>query len=372
TLLPDGGLVIAMSKTGNGPRNAVCLDGSRTAFWTDEVSPTGEYHVYKRDLDANGDMKDVYPKTGHLDYEVMCLACYLRGDARYGVHSKALTPFGGSVPTSWIGDVRNLGVGRVRVDIRYTQFPEAADCDAPDTTIDDALGPISVALAAYKQAGVEPLAVLAGGILAIQIDPDDPPNSFRPGAAGVCAATGQTYLEAFPARAAKIAEKLNHDAGVTCFEIWNEPNVLLSPDGVTENPQYIANPDDFARLVFDAANAIRARLTGVSVTIVTGGVFIGDDNPTNDEAYLTQTMRSLWSMGPACWQQIGVHNYRGAPANANVSQANLDSAFAADSIDPHTMWITEFGVTRACADPSCPVDEGSGGQQASDLGEWYD
>src|SRR5581483_12024011 len=229
-LLSDGGIVLAMSKTGNGPRDAVCLDNDRTSFWTDEVNPAvpGQYHIYRRSLADSGNKIDTYPNPdeGYLEYEVMCLACYLRGDARYGVHSKARSNAGPPVASSCFADVRNLGVGRVRTEIRYTLFPQAADCDASDTTIDQALDPIGVALAAYKRAAVEPLAILASGILGVDLSTD-----FRPGGTGLCPATGKNYFQAFSDRAATIASKLHTLAGVTCFEIWNEPNVPLTPDG---------------------------------------------------------------------------------------------------------------------------------------------
>jgi hypothetical protein len=292
------------------------------------------------------------------------------GDDRYCVHSKALSLAGASLPPSWINDVRNLGVGRVRVDVRYTVVPEAADCDADDATIDQALASISATLVGYKTRGVEPLAILTGGILAITLDPNNPSNSFRPGAVGVCAATGQTYMQAFPARAAMIAAKLHASAGVTCFQIWNEPNVPNNAD-LTENPQYIGDYNTFAQLVSNTASAIRAALSGVDVTIVTGGVFISDINPTSDTTYLIQTMSALKALGPACWQQIGVHNYRSGPTNANSTQNALDTAFTADAIDPRTMWLTEFGVQRGCTDSACSVVEPSGSAQRIALEDWY-
>ncbi|HZT06994.1 MAG TPA: glycosyl hydrolase [Chloroflexota bacterium] len=366
-LLSDGGIVLAMSKTGNGPRDAVCLDNDRTSFWTDEVNPAvpGQYHIYRRSLADSGNKIDTYPNPdeGYLEYEVMCLACYLRGDARYGVHSKALSNAGPPVASSWFADVRNLGVGRVRTEIRYTLFPQAADCDASDTTIDQALDPIGVALAAYKRAAVEPLAILASGILGVDLSTD-----FRPGGTGLCPATGKNYFQAFSDRAATIASKLHTLAGVTCFEIWNEPNVPLTPDG-DENDQYIANSDDFAQLVFGAANAIVAALAPVEVTIVTGGVFFSDHQ--DDFPYLTDTMTTLKSLGPASWQQIGVHAYWSDAAYAGGRLDDLSNALEAGEIEPRTLWITEFGVQRACQDPACPVDERSGLEQASDLATWY-
>jgi hypothetical protein len=49
-LPPD--IIVAMTLTGDGPRRGVAL-GSKTTVWTDEVNPTGAYHVYKR-LTADG------------------------------------------------------------------------------------------------------------------------------------------------------------------------------------------------------------------------------------------------------------------------------------------------------------------------------
>ncbi|MEA2639821.1 MAG: hypothetical protein QOF51_1215 [Chloroflexota bacterium] len=141
------------------------------------------------------------------------------GNPRFGVNSPALFSDSTRVPSSWTADVRDLGVGRVR--FRIGGSPGFA-CGPSENLVRDLVPYLSVIHDAdgYKFNGVEPLAILGGGILAIDINPS-PPLQYRPGGDGVCAGTGNKYSVDFPARAREVANALFQEAGVTCFEIWN-------------------------------------------------------------------------------------------------------------------------------------------------------
>lgn len=74
-------LVVAMTLTGSGPRRALAI-GADQSVWTDEVNPTGQYHVYKRKL-LDGSLlipgvvtrADLTPTNG----QTLSLSCYYDG-----------------------------------------------------------------------------------------------------------------------------------------------------------------------------------------------------------------------------------------------------------------------------------------------------
>ncbi len=75
---PPGGLVVAMTGTGTGPRNAVALDVDGRTLWTDEINPSdARYDVFRRSL---ADGTDLLSFPARLDPEgtndeVTALAC---------------------------------------------------------------------------------------------------------------------------------------------------------------------------------------------------------------------------------------------------------------------------------------------------------
>lgn len=56
-LLPEGmttadgkHFIVAMTRTGDGPQRAVCLDSDGLNHWVDEINPTSGYHIQKRTI----------------------------------------------------------------------------------------------------------------------------------------------------------------------------------------------------------------------------------------------------------------------------------------------------------------------------------
>jgi WD40 repeat protein len=82
---PGQEIVVAKTASGNGPRNAICLDSDRISLWTDEINPPGDYHVFRRML-ADGTDGPTYesvtvslaPGVGGVgnNGEVFSLGCY--------------------------------------------------------------------------------------------------------------------------------------------------------------------------------------------------------------------------------------------------------------------------------------------------------
>src|SRR5581483_8531943 len=80
-LLPDGDLVVAMTGSGDGPLNAVCLDADPTLFWTDEVNPAdGTYRVYQRSLADGSAVQAVEAALtpAGLNGQILSLGCWGR------------------------------------------------------------------------------------------------------------------------------------------------------------------------------------------------------------------------------------------------------------------------------------------------------
>ena len=303
TLLPDGGLVIAMSKTGDGPRNAICLDGSRTAFWTDEVSPTGEYHIYKRDLDANGDMIDVYPKPGHLDYPVTSLACRLAPQSQQGLNSFSYDPNGPTaVDPAWVADVAGLlppvsggGPPLVRCAI-----VEPTVGWGPDPGTDPNVAGYDSALAVYRAAGFQIFVLFPPefhlGDPAHWNDPldGDFTNPFITEFSDLVAGTAS----AFQAGASHVRD----------FIVWNEPNGNVG--------QTYLDEAHFAALLYQCRKKMAADLN-----LYWGGIFT---NPAGDAEAAGQAVGSYYQplvgqpsiddpnvpigdTGPWPWQGVNVH-----------------------------------------------------------------
>lgn len=73
-----GEIIVAVTTSGNGPRNAVCLDKDPLYHWTDEINPPGVYHVFKR-LTEDGSMvlQHSVQLTPTGSAEVFSLGCYM-------------------------------------------------------------------------------------------------------------------------------------------------------------------------------------------------------------------------------------------------------------------------------------------------------
>jgi hypothetical protein len=192
-------------------------------------------------------------------------------DLRYGITSHATWTPGHAVNEQWAQDLVDLGVGRVRVDARwgdpFQYFPEADICpNEPEHLFPDFRGPLiplTEGLKTYSDLNIQPIVILGGGILPINVADD-----FRPGGIGTCGDPPRDYITAFAARAGIIAGLL-WPARVAHFQVWNEPNLPMV--GSNPNPEYIADPADFAELVYRAAQQIRLAV-GTGTTIITGGI----------------------------------------------------------------------------------------------------
>src|SRR5581483_3997147 len=156
TLLPDGGLVIAMSKTGDGPRNAVCPDADPTMFWTDGVDVDGQRAIYKRKLADGSDVLS-YP----VDYNVACIACDLALQTEQGVNSFCYDPNTGSPPGSvpssidqnWVDNILALSSPNETLLVRCGVVEPLAGW-AADASTDPNVAGYDAALAVYRSAGV--------------------------------------------------------------------------------------------------------------------------------------------------------------------------------------------------------------------------
>jgi len=98
-----GRVLVAMTSTGHGPRNAVCFDSNGTSLWHDEINPPGAYNIWKR-LIADGSLvNDVAQGVPEGKFEVslapgvagvgnnaevFSLACWLQGT--FGAHITVL------------------------------------------------------------------------------------------------------------------------------------------------------------------------------------------------------------------------------------------------------------------------------------------
>ncbi|MFN0070505.1 MAG: hypothetical protein ACKVVP_03310 [Chloroflexota bacterium] len=328
------------------------------------------------------------------------------GDPRYGVNSKSRWTGLAVVSQSWFNDVANLGVGRVRLDIRWDPSDGLyADCDATVATVDAGLAPFITAIQQYLERDIRPLIVLGGGILNMRLSTSP---QFNPLGSGTCLLNfplppapppvvppvSMNYITAFAARAAYIAKQL-YAEGARDFQIWNEPNAPLSPDGVTPNPEYIPVEDVavFANLVSTAAKAIRDTpgINPSEVHIVTGGISFVDASVISGSAqtYVLETMEAMrdHAFAPQ-WNAIGIQPYvdvldpLGDPLSPSPIGTLLDNLRTAlDTLDPpiaeKTIWITEFGTQRVCEQGppgifSCiPSEEDQTSLHAKSLRAWY-
>lgn len=59
-LLPDGGVLVAVTGSGDGPHNSLCLNSDASTCWTDEINPTNNiYHAFKRSLTDGSHIKTI-------------------------------------------------------------------------------------------------------------------------------------------------------------------------------------------------------------------------------------------------------------------------------------------------------------------------
>lgn len=76
-LLPDGGFVVNKTNTGNGPKNAICLNVDKTTTFVDEVNPTDEtYSIWKRNISNGAQTLEVPVSFNGINDEVSALGCY--------------------------------------------------------------------------------------------------------------------------------------------------------------------------------------------------------------------------------------------------------------------------------------------------------
>jgi hypothetical protein len=76
-------IVVAMTQTGRGPREAVCLDSDGISLWSDEINPTGNYRILnwllsEATVDGFGDLVGSLPvqtDSGGLVGRTLALAC---------------------------------------------------------------------------------------------------------------------------------------------------------------------------------------------------------------------------------------------------------------------------------------------------------
>lgn len=87
---PSGKVLVAMTSSGNGPRNALALNSDRATFWADEINPPdGFYDIGKRNLQDGAQVMDasfppaattyrvrLEPGTGDTNSEVWSLATW--------------------------------------------------------------------------------------------------------------------------------------------------------------------------------------------------------------------------------------------------------------------------------------------------------
>lgn len=86
----DRDIVVAMSLTGTGPREAICLDSDKISLWSDEVNPTAGYRILnwllsETSVDGFGDLVGNLPveaDSGGLVDRVLALACNYNPCAR--------------------------------------------------------------------------------------------------------------------------------------------------------------------------------------------------------------------------------------------------------------------------------------------------
>lgn len=93
-LKPSERILVAMTSTGHGPRNAICLDSNGTSLWHDEINPPDSiYHIWKRLIVDGSLINDVSQGVPEGKFtvslkpgvagvgnnaEVWSLACWLR------------------------------------------------------------------------------------------------------------------------------------------------------------------------------------------------------------------------------------------------------------------------------------------------------
>ncbi|MEA2639822.1 MAG: hypothetical protein QOF51_1216 [Chloroflexota bacterium] len=102
--------------------------------------------------------------------------------------------------------------------------------------------------------------------------------------------------------------------------------------------------------------AVAIRLDVPDATIVTGGVLYPDGGYLVNAMTYLQSLESTGSL----WTHIGVHDYRG-PADLLSDLEDINGALPAE-IQPRTLWLTEFGDFRECADEQCLDPDGSKAQ----------
>lgn len=96
-LKPSGKVLVAMTSSGNGPRNALALNADKATFWADEINPPdGYWDIFRRNLQDGAQVMDasfppaavtyrprLEPGTGDTNAEVWSLAtwfnpCFVR------------------------------------------------------------------------------------------------------------------------------------------------------------------------------------------------------------------------------------------------------------------------------------------------------
>jgi hypothetical protein len=76
---PGKDIVVAETTSGNGPRNAVCLDSDKLSVWRDEINPPGAYHIFRGNLSDGLDGPTYLAHTvdlGGVNDQVWSLACW--------------------------------------------------------------------------------------------------------------------------------------------------------------------------------------------------------------------------------------------------------------------------------------------------------
>ncbi len=300
-LLPpqDGGLVVAETGSGMGPRNAVALDLDGTSLWTDEINPIdGRYEVYRRAL---GDGSDILSFPGTLDPggandAITALIVYdspaapeplaiplhtaelgtalsrpgelelgTGSHTRQGISSQSYYPPDGgpSIDSAWANEVASLlpypGM-TVRCEL---VLKDVADADLPAE-----LAKYKTAFDLYAAAQCNVIALLSEQLYQDPINPDttvlaSPLDSL------VTPYRTNPYIRGFATRAQAVASYLSANTAVTEYIIGNEPN----------NQDPVA-ADRFASLMTHCWNAMTS-----APLIYWGGIFLPLEDPPSPAPY---------------------------------------------------------------------------------------
>src|SRR5581483_5946327 len=347
TLLPDGGLVIAMSKTGDGPRNAVCPDADPTMFWTDGVDVDGQRAIYKRKLADGSDVLS-YP----VDYNVACIACDLALQTEQGVNSFCYDPNTGSPPGSvpssidqnWVDNILALSSPNETLLVRCGVVEPLAGW-AADASTDPNVAGYDAALAVYRSAGVRVFVLFPPEFhLGDQAHWNDPLDGNFTNA----------YITEFSDLATSIAGALHAGSSqVSGFIVWNEPN----------NDPTLLLPENFGALLYQCWNKLNASIGAGLFNLYWGGIDLaveGAEHPdpvAECQSFVNDVYTAVSGPkgpnNPWPWCGVNVHVHRLRTIDFANSLFQMIDDLQAFWNDPAEVIVGEWGATveDECAAP---------------------